>query len=158
MYFKQVTPTKAIMAKSRSAIIARRIFSTLFACLTLLATLGFEHWTYSQVVMWSSVALLSWHALFSRRQITLDLESQQITTKISSLYSLAQQVIPIRDIAALQLRPRISQANDYGHSFDLLIVMHTQVEPLKFEYGNLTQMQQLGEQLAAFLKVPFLGE
>ncbi|QSX40152.1 hypothetical protein [Shewanella cyperi] len=153
MYFKQLTPTKAVMAKSRSAIIGRWICSGLVAFFTLLMTLGFDHWPYTEILYWSFAALLSWHFLFAQRRVLFDLERQLITTKLSSLYLLTQQVIPINHIAAFQIQRRLGQP----HGYDLLIVMATQVTPLKFDYGNLPQMQELGKQLATFCQVPLLS-
>ncbi|MDT3295199.1 hypothetical protein Q4Q57_08535 [Shewanella sp. SP2S2-6] len=153
MRFKQLSPTIAIMAKTRTQTIGRWIFASLVASLTLFNTLGFEHWSYGKVIIWSFIALLSWHLLFARRRIQFDLERQLITIKVSSLYPLTQQVIPINHIAAFQIRQRLGQP----HGYDLLIVMDTQIEPLKFQYGNLPQMQAIGKQLSTFCNVTLLS-
>jgi type IV secretory pathway TraG/TraD family ATPase VirD4 len=157
MFFKPLSPTKAVMAKTRLHLIARVFFSCLFACMLLIVMVGIAQHTYSEVFMYSTLALLWWHFTFAKRQVTFDLQSQQITTKISSLYLLTQQVIPIRNIAALQLRSRASSSNG-GRAYELLIVMHTQTEPLKFEYGGLYQMQSLGKQIADFCNIPFINQ
>ena len=154
MYFKQLSPTKAIMTKTRSQIIGRWFCAGVVALLTLFVTMGFERWPYNEVFIWSFPALLSWHFLFARRQTQFDLEHQLITIKVSSLYPLTQQVIPINHIAAFQIQRRLGQR----HGYDLFIVMDTQVEPLKFEYGGLHQMKELGQQLSTFCNIPLLSE
>lgn len=153
MHFKQLSPTIAIMAKTRTQTVGRWIFASLVASITLFNALGFEHWSYGEVIIWSFIALLSWHLLFARRRIQIDLERQLITTKVSSLYPLTQQVIPINHIAAFQIRQRLGQP----HGYDLLIVMDTQIEPLKFQYGDLHQIQAIGKQLSTFCNVPLLS-
>ncbi|MCS6102175.1 hypothetical protein [Shewanella baltica] len=153
MHFKQLSPTIAIMAKTRAQTIGRWIFASLVASITLFNALGFEHWSYGEVIIWSFIALLSWHLLFARRRIQIDLERQLITTKVSSLYPLTQQVIPINHISAFQIQQRLGQL----HGYDLLIVMDTQIEPLKFQYGNWQQMQAIGKQLSTFCNVPLLS-
>ncbi|MCS6153762.1 hypothetical protein G3465_12745 [Shewanella baltica] len=153
MHFKQLSPTIAIMPKTRTQTVGRWIFASLVASITLFNALGFEHWSYGEVIIWSFIALLSWHLLFARRRIQFDLERQLITTKVSSLYPLTQQVIPINHIAAFQIQQRLGQP----HGYDLLIVMDTQIEPLKFQYGNLPQMQTIGKQLSTFCNVPLLS-
>jgi hypothetical protein len=155
MFFQPLSPTMAIMAKTRLNIITRVFFSCLFACM-LLIVMGIAQHTYDEVFMYSTLALLWWHFTFAKRQVTFDLQSQQITTKISSLYLLTQQVIPIRNIAALQLRRRAS--SNGGRAYELLIVMHTQTEPLRFEYGGLYRMQSLGKQIADFCNIPFINQ
>ena len=152
MHFKQLSPTIAIMAKTRAQSIGRWIFASLVASITLFNALGFEHWSYGEVIIWSFIALLSWHLLFARRRIQIDLERQLIITKVSSLYPLTQQVIPINHIAAFQIQQRLGQP----HGYDLLIVMDTQIEPLKFQYGNLPQMKKLGQEISHFCAVPLL--
>ncbi|MCS6125127.1 hypothetical protein G3495_18405 [Shewanella baltica] len=153
MHFKQLSPTIAIMAKTRTQTVGRWIFASLVASITLFNALGFEHWSYGEVIIWSFIALLSWHLLFARRRIQIDLERQLITTKVSSLYPLTQQVIPINYISAFQIQQRLGQL----HGYDLLIVMDTQIEPLKFQYGNLPQMQAIGKQLSTFCNVTLLS-
>ncbi|QFU24348.1 hypothetical protein FM038_020815 [Shewanella eurypsychrophilus] len=140
------------MAKTQTQIITRCFCASLVALLTLFVTTGFERWPYSEVFIWSFPALLSWHFLFARRRVEFDLERQVITNKISSLYPLSLQVIPIKHIAALQIQRRLGQINGY----DLFIVMDSQVEPLKFEYGNLPKMKNLGQQLSQFCTIPLL--
>lgn len=154
MHFKQLSSTKAIMAKTRTQTIGRWFFASVVAFFTLFVTIGFERWPYSEVLIWSFPALLSWHFLFARRQVHVDLEQQLITTKVSSLYPLTQQVIPINHIAAFQIQRRLGQP----HGYDLLIVMDSQVEPLKFEYGNLAKVQALGKQVSEFCDIPLLSE
>ncbi|MEM6185695.1 hypothetical protein [Shewanella vaxholmensis] len=152
MRFKQLSPTIAIMAKTRAQTIGRWIFASLVASLTLFNALGFEHWSYAEVIICSFIALLSWHLLFARRRIQFDLKQQLITINVSSLYPLTQQVIPINHIAAFQIRQRLGQP----HRYDLLIVMDTQIEPLRFQYGDLPQMKKLGQEISQFCAVPLL--
>ncbi|GIU52358.1 hypothetical protein TUM4438_44890 [Shewanella sairae] len=154
MYFKQLSASKAIMAKTRTQVIARWFFAGLVASLTLFVTAGFEHWPNNEVFIWSFTALLSWHFLFARRRVEFDLDKQLITNKISSLYPLSQQRIPIQNISAFQIRRRLGQSNGY----ELCIIMDSQIEQLKFDYGNLPRMQQLGQQLSLFCKVPLLSD
>lgn len=154
MRFKQLSPTIAIMTKTRAQTIGRWIFASLVASLTLFNTLGFEHWSYAEVTIWSFLALLSWHLLFARRRIQFDLERQLITINVSSLYPLTQQVIPINHIAAFQIQQRLGQP----HGYDLLIVMDTQIEPLKFQYGDLHQIKKLGQALSQFCAIPLLSD
>lgn len=56
----------------------------------------------------------------------------------------------------------LDELDDYpgngGRAYELLIVMHTQTEPLKFEFGGLYQMQSLGKQIADFCNIPFLNQ
>ncbi|MBO1896296.1 hypothetical protein HNW13_011005 [Shewanella sp. BF02_Schw] len=156
MFFKPLSPTKAVMAKTRLHIITRVFFSCVFACMLLIVMVDIAQHTYDEVFMYSTLALLWWHFTFAKRQVTFDLQSQQITTKISSLYLLTQQVIPIRNIAALQLRRRAS--SNGGRAYELLIVMHTQTEPLRFEYGGLYRMQSLSKQIADFCNIPFINQ
>ncbi|WP_144211072.1 hypothetical protein [Shewanella donghaensis] len=137
MYFKQLTPTKAIMTKTRSAVITRGVITGIFVLMSLFLTLRFEHWSYGELLNWALANLLIWHLMFAKRQVTFDLESNQITTKVTSLYTLAKQVIPINRIAAIQFRQVTARGNGYGLSYDLLIVLKGQVTPLKFENGNL---------------------
>ncbi|WP_300479602.1 hypothetical protein [Shewanella sp.] len=152
MRFKQLSPTIAIMAKTRAQTIGRWIFASLVASLTLFNALGFEHWSYAEVIIWSFIALLSWHLLFARRRIQFDLKQQLITINVSSLYPLTQQVIPINHIAAFQIQQRLGQP----HGYDLLIVMENQIEPLKFQYGDLHQIKKLGQEISQFCAVPLL--
>ncbi|WP_299570126.1 hypothetical protein [uncultured Shewanella sp.] len=156
MYFKQLTPTKAIMAKTRSAVIARGIVTSFFALMSLFLAFGFEHWSYGELLNWALANLLIWHLMFAKRQVTFDLESKQITTKVTSLYTLAKQVIPINRIAAIQFRQVTARGNGYGLSYDLLIVLKGQLTPLKFENGNLKRMESLGEQISKFCNVPMI--
>lgn len=154
MHFKQLSPTIAIMTKTRAQTIGRWIFASLVASLTLFNTLVFEHWSYAEVIIWSFIALLSWHLLFARRRIQFDLERQLITINVSSLYPLTQQVIPINHIAAFQIQQRLGQP----HGYDLLIVMENQIEPLKFQYGDLQQIKKLGQALSQFCAIPLLSD
>ncbi|MCL1066068.1 hypothetical protein L2735_04505 [Shewanella olleyana] len=156
MYFKQLTQTKAIMAKARSAVITRGIVISFFALMSLFLAFGLEHWNYGELLNWALANLLIWHLMFAKRQVTFDLETKQIITKITSLYTLAEQVILINQIAAIEFRQTIARGNGYGLSYDLIFVLKGLVTPIKFENGNLQPMTLLGEQISKFCNVPMI--
>jgi hypothetical protein len=154
MPFKQLSASKAVIANTHTHIITRRIFAGLLAFLVLFATAGFERWSNDEVFIWSLVALLSWHFLFFRSYVEFDLDKQLITNHVSSLYSLSQQLIPIQNISAFQIRRRLGDSKGY----ELCIVLDSQIEPLKFDYGNLSHIKKTGQQLSQFCMVPLLSD
>ena len=146
MYFKQLNSTTAVLAKSSSVVTGRNVFAVLLALLTLFVAGGFERWEYTMVANWSLFALLIWHFLFVRRKVKFDLERQQIITKVTSLYPIAQQVIPFKDIIGLQVLRQLGKS----HTYYLAIIIQDMPEPINFDYGSEQQMQKLGQQVSEF--------
>lgn len=152
MLFKEISSDKATIKNRRFNSISRKVIGVIFALITLILGLGLGRHDEIVILYWAIGALLSWHLLFAKVTVEIDLSKQVIATHVSSLYPIAKQVISITDIKAFNLSSDPTRVNRYN----LLIVSNHNDKPFRFNFGSQADMNRLGQKLAHFCGKPFL--
>ena len=153
MVFKQLSPTQAKITTTRFSKISRTIISAILAVLTIFMATRLGDENYGVVIGWAFAALLGWHLLFARKQIHIDIANQTISTRVSSIYLIAQQDISIADIKAF----RVDKDSTRQHQYKLSIIMDERLKPIRLEFGSLQSMNILAEKLSDFCNKTLLN-
>ncbi|MFT5704361.1 MAG: hypothetical protein ACI8SK_000307 [Shewanella sp.] len=152
MLFKEISSTKAVITNKRFNSVSRKVIGIIVATITIIIGLGLWRHNEVQVIYWALGALLSWHLLFARMSIEIDLNKNIISTKVNSIYPIAKQEIPIENIKAFSLNSDPTRVNNYN----LLIISSLQSKPFRFNFGSQAEMNRLGQKIAQFCGKPFL--
>lgn len=154
MAFKQISSTQAIISSTHFATMGRKLFALIAIIVTIFMASRLEQEDNSLVILWALGALLTWHLAFAKRQTEIDLIGQCITIKISALYPITKQKIPISTIETFRIGKDPTRINRYN----LYITLIKQGDPIRFGFGSQTQMRSLGEKISNFCSLPLLAE
>ncbi|MEC4728079.1 hypothetical protein HWQ46_21315 [Shewanella sp. D64] len=152
MLFNKTSSTKAVITNKRFNSISRKVIGGIIALITIVISLGLRRHDEIQVIYWAFGALLSWHLLFAKMSIEVDLNKQLISTEVNSLYPVAKQEISIENIKAFSLHSDPTRVNNYN----LLIISNVEDKPFRFNFGSQAEMNRLGQKIAQFCGKPFL--
>ena len=152
MMFKQLSPTSAIMTSGSFSTISRRMIALLVAVLVIFTGSRLGNHDFVSILVWSLCATLSWHLLFAKRQININLTRGQISSQISSLYPIAKHEILIDSIKAIRLDKDPTRVNRYT----LSVIVDSAVPPTRLAFGHQQIMTETGEKLASFCGKPLL--
>ncbi|QBF82516.1 hypothetical protein EXU30_07255 [Shewanella maritima] len=155
MVFNLVSPTLAVLSNSKRQKLSRRLLGLIFTSFVLLFSLFLYRQPYTVLIAWSLAALLAWHLLFVRRTIVFDLERKQITTEVSSVYTLAMQVISIEGITALQFLQSTKRGETRAY-YEIHAVLKNQTETIRLEFGSKDLMLELVKQISDFTNIPWV--
>ena len=152
MLFKKISSTKAIITHTSVNSVSRKIIGAVTVLITIAFGLTLGGNSDMSVIYWASAALLTWHLLFVKVSIEIDLNKRLISTQINSVYPVAKQDIPMDNIKAFSLDFDPKKTNHYN----LLIISSLKDKPFKFNFGSQAEMNRLGHRIAKFSGKPFL--
>lgn len=148
-----MTPSRAVIKNRKLDAISRKVFGLIVLLIVITTALSIGDEEYGFVVIWACGALFSWHLLFTQRQVSIDLVSQQIITTVSSIYPITEQSININQITAF----RVDKDSRGGKGYKLMILLGQEAKPFGFQFGSIHSMNAMAKQMSLFCDKPLIS-